>query len=484
MAPQWMGHPAHDANTSPRLSGCRQGCLRYGLFASLFRNNCYDAGGVRDYDAGGVRDYTAVCEIATIKELLPKMLAIRHIGELVLVPRGPVGGRSMGRVETVPDAAVLVDGDRISWFGAESDFEAPADCHVIDAAGGCVIPGLIDCHTHTVFAGSREGEFVQRLQGKSYAEIAESGGGIRVSVEAVRNASCEELVALALPRLRRMLEHGVTTVEIKSGYGLTVEDELKMLRAVRQLDDQVPNELVGTYLAAHTTPREYTDRPDEYLDLILDDAVLARIRDERLAEFCDVFCERTAFDVDRSRRVLAACKAFGLSAKVHADQITQCGATVLAAEMGAVSADHLETTHDAGIAAMKKAGTIGVLLPACSFFLGVAQAPARKLLDADLPVAVATDYNPGSAMVESLPLAMSVACIQAKMTPTEVLIAATANAAAALSRQDRLGAIENGMQADLVVLGVPNHNRWLYECGRDAVRTVIKAGKVVVDKTG
>jgi len=407
------------------------------------------------------------------------MLAIRNIGELVVVPRGPVGGRSMRQVDRIRAAAIVVDDDRISWFGPDANCTPPAGCDTLDADGGCVIPGLIDCHTHAVFAATREHEFVQRIEGKSYAEIAESGGGIRVSVDTVRAATRDQLVAATLPRLTRMLKNGLTTVEIKSGYGLSVADELKMLEAVAALRERQPIELIGTYLAAHTTPREFADDPDGYLDTILADDVLSRIRDEALAEFCDVFTERTAFDIERSRRVLTTAKRFGLTPKMHADQITQMGASKLAAEVGAISADHLETIHDEGIAAMKSAGCIAVLLPACSFFLGVEQAPARTLLDADLPVAVATDYNPGSSMVESLPLTMSIACTQMKMTPTEVLIAATANAAAAVNRHDRLGAIETGMQADLVLLDVPNHERMMYEPGRNCVRAVVKHGQLV-----
>jgi len=413
-----------------------------------------------------------------MREPTRKMLVIRHIGELVQVPRGPIGGRSMGQVNRIPDAAVIIDGDRIAWFGKDVACEPPPGCRELDAGGGCVIPGLIDCHTHTVFASTREREFVQRLEGRSYAEIAESGGGIRDSVDAVRTASLEDLVASARPRLDRMLARGVTTVEIKSGYGLSVDDELKMLRAVKRLAEG-PIEVVGTYLGAHTTPRDFADDPDGYLDVILSDGMLSTIRDEGLAEFCDVFCERTAFDVPRSRRVLASCRAFGMTPKLHADQITQMGASRLAGEVEAISADHLETIDDGGIDAMKQAGCIGVLLPACSFFLGVAQAPARRILEADLPVAVATDYNPGSSMVESLPLTMTIACTQMKMTPIEVLVGATANAAAALNRHDRLGSIENGHQADLVILDVPNADRMMYEPGRNCVRTVIKRGEVV-----
>lgn len=408
------------------------------------------------------------------------MLAIENIAQLVVVPPGPVAGRAMKHVETIEPAALLIDKDRIAWFGSQSDLDKPTDCEVLDAQGGCVVPGLIDCHTHSVFAGTRELEFLRRIEGRSYAEIADEGGGIQVTVEAVRAATADELVELTLPRLRRMLENGVTCVEIKSGYGLNVNDELKMLRVIRRLSELQPIELVGTYLGAHTLPQEFSGRPDAYLDLILNEAVLSLIRDEQLAEFCDVFCEATAFDVARSRRVLTTAQTFGLRSKLHADQITQMGASTLAGEVGAISADHLEKIHEQGIAGLKSAGSIAVLLPGCSFYLGVEQAPARQLIDADLPVALATDYNPGSAMVESLPLVMAIACTQMRMTPTEALVAATANAAAAINRHDRLGAIQVGMQADLVLLDVPNHLRWCYEPGRNSVRTVIKAGRVVV----
>jgi len=411
------------------------------------------------------------------------VIAIRNIGQLVAVPRGPIPGRRMEAVELIDDAAVLIDGERIAWAGPASglprDRRSAGVDETLDAGGGCVLPGLVDCHTHTVFAGTREQEFVLRIRGASYAEIAEAGSGIRTTVDSVRRASLDELVALARPRLRRMLANGVTTCEIKSGYGLTVEDEIKMLTAVDRLRAVQPIELVGTYLAAHTTPREFADRPDDYLDAALDPDVLSRIRDEGLAEFCDVFTERTAFDLQRSRRVLTTCAAYGLRGKVHADQITQMGASRLAGEVGAVSADHLERIDEGGVAALKAAGTIAVLLPGCSFFLGVEQAPARRLIAADLPVALATDFNPGSSMVESLPLCMHVGCTQLRMTPLECIVAATANAAAAVGRQDRIGAIQPGAQADLVILDVPNHARWMYEPGRNCVRTVIKRGRVV-----
>lgn len=411
------------------------------------------------------------------------MLTIVHIAELVVVPRGPVVGRAMREVRRIRDAALVVDDWKIAWFGPQADLPQ-CEGERLDAKGRCVLPGLIDCHTHTVFAGTREHEFVQRIEGRSYAEIARAGGGIRTTVEAVRSASHAQLLESARPRLSRMLKNGVTTVEIKSGYGLSVPDEIKMLEVVARLRNLQPLELIGTYLAAHTTPREFDGRSDAYLDTILDDKVLARIRDQGLAEFCDVFCETTAFGLEQSRRVLTQAAKFGLSPKLHADQISQMGASRLAGELRAISADHLEKIDDAGIAALRDGKCVAVLLPGCSFFLGVEQAPARKLIDAGLPVALATDFNPGSSMVESLPLVMSVACMQMRMTPIESLVAATANAAAALSRQSRLGAIDVGMQADLTILDVPSVERWLYEPGRNCIRTVIKNGVIAHDIDG
>ena len=410
------------------------------------------------------------------------LLAITHIAELPLVPRGPIAQSLTADLPLVREAILIIQDGKIARFGPAADVAVPGGAEIIDARNSCVVPGLIDCHTHAVFAGSREHEFVARLRGKSYAQIAEEGGGIRVTVEAVRQATAEQLVELALPRLRRMLAHGVTTVEIKSGYGLKVAHEVKMLKAVRRLRQLLPMELVGTYLAAHTLPREYDGRPDDYLDYVLDPKVLDALVEHELAEFADVFCEKTAFTVRQAGRYLETCKRHGLKPRIHADQITQMGASRVAAEVGAVSADHLEEIDADSIEALRRAGTIAVLLPACSTFLGVKQAPARRIIDAGVPVAVATDCNPGSSMVESLPLTLSLACTQMRMSPTEALIAATANAAAVLGRQDRLGAIVEGMQADLVILDVPTHTRWLYEFGRNCVRTVIKAGRVVYER--
>jgi imidazolonepropionase len=378
--------------------------------------------------------------------------------------------RNIGAAST----SLAIDDGRI----AQVDVEPRADTF-LDARGGAVIPGLIDCHTHLVFAGSRADEFVMRAKGMSYLEIAQAGGGIWRTVEAVRKASCDELVELALPRLRRMLGYGVTTVEIKSGYGLNVEDEIKMLLAVRKLKELQPVELVPTFLAAHTIPPEYRARRDAYVDLVVSDELMGRVVEEGLAEFVDVFCEESAFTVDESRRILEAGKRRGLAPRIHADQITQMGASRLAAEVGCVSADHLERIDDTGIAAMKEAGVIAGLLPGCSFYLGIPQAPARKLLDAGVPVAFATNYNPGSSMVESLPLVLSIACAQMRVAPSEALKGATSTAAAVLRREDRLGVVEKGMDADLVILDAPSVDVWLSEMGRSAVRAVLKGGRVV-----
>ncbi len=407
------------------------------------------------------------------------MLVIRNIGELFLSglggPSGPGdGGRSLA------DAYLTIANGRIQDFGAGS--AAPRADTVIDAEGGAVVSGLIDSHTHLVFSGSRDEEFVSRAQGKSYLEIAKAGGGILRTVRAVREASVEELVAEALPRLRRMLANGVTTAEVKSGYGLTAADEIKMLEAVRMLAEIQPVELVPTYLAAHTVPPEYRDRREAYVDLVVSDELMGRVASEKLAEFCDVFCEASAFTLEESRRVLERGKELGLVPKIHADQLSQMGASRLAAELGCVTAEHLEHIDEGGIEALRDASVIAGLLPGCSFYLGVAPAPARKLIDAGLSVTIATDYNPGSSMVESLPLVLSIACTQMRMTPREALTGATVNAARALRRQDRIGRIDEGMEADLVVLDVSSVNRWLSQVGRNSVRVVLKKGRVVYER--
>ncbi len=406
-------------------------------------------------------------------------LLVTRIGTLAVVPPGPVPGQHMRDVPLVPDAAVLIRDGRIAWFGPAR--EAPLDegTVMLSAHGGCVIPGLIDAHTHIPFVGDRSGEFVRRLAGESYLSIMESGGGIRSTCRAVRSASLDELVAANLPRLHRMLEYGVTRVECKSGYGLSPEHELKQLEAIRELDRQQPIDLEPTFLGAHALPDEFDGRPDEFLETIASPALLHEVSRRGLAFFCDVFCDRGAFTVEQARRVLERASAAGLRPKLHADELAQIGASSLAGELRAVSADHLECIDDAGIAALKAAGAVAVVLPGTSFYLGIPHCDARRLIDADVPVAVATDYNPGSCMIESLPWVMNIACCQLRMLPTEVLVACTANAAAALDVHRRTGAVEIGYDADLTVLDVPSLDAWFYTPGRPRVRAVIKAGHVV-----
>lgn len=411
-------------------------------------------------------------------------MIIENIGTLPLVPPGPVGGRHMRDVSEIRDAAVWLRDGRIAWRGPRADLPAGAarDCERIDAGGGCVIPGLIDCHTHVPFAGARCDEFVRRLRGETYLSIMQSGGGIRVSTAAVRAAREEQLVAENLPRLARMLAGGVTTCECKSGYGLTPADELKQLRAIKQLASRQPIELVATYLGAHAVPAEFDDRADAFLDTIADAGLLKRIADEELARFCDVFCDRGAFDVAQARRVLEAGMRAGLRPKLHADELAQIGASRLAGALRAVSADHLETIDDGGVAALKAGGTVAVALPGTSFFLGIHHVDARRIMNADVPLALATDCNPGSSHVESLPLVMNIACCQLRLLPIETLVACTANAAAAIDEASRLGAMQPGFAADLAILDAADVNDWMYTPARNRIVHVVKSGRMVYSR--
>jgi imidazolonepropionase len=410
------------------------------------------------------------------------MLVVKNAAQLLASPRPGERlkrGAALRDLPVIPDGALVCRDGRVDWAGPTADLPPlPAGAEVIDATGQVVLPGFVDSHTHLIFAGSREDEFEQRLSGLTYQEIAERGGGINATVRRVRAASKEELKSLARPRLQRLLQHGVTTVEVKSGYGLTTADEIKCLEAVAELNAEGSLELVPTFLGAHAVPPEYRSDRDGYLRLLIDD-MLPEVARGRLAEFCDVFCETGVFSVEESRRVLARARDLGLRPKLHADELTTLGGAELAAALGAASADHLLCVSDAGIDALAASGTVATLLPGTAFFLGMPYAPARRLIERGVAVALASDCNPGTCPTENLPLVGAMACTQMKMLPAEAVNALTLNAAAALGRSDGIGSLEPGKQADLIVCDVPDYRHLLYHFGINHVRRVIKRGRVV-----
>jgi imidazolonepropionase len=409
-------------------------------------------------------------------------LVLRHAAQLVGVTgpgEGRKGGPAMRDLGVIAAGAAVLDGERIAWLGPTAELPPlPPGAEVLDVTGKAVLPGLVDSHTHLIFAGSRADEWEQRLQGKTYQEISATGGGIQSTVRQVRRASRDELKELARPRLRRLLEHGVTTVEVKSGYGLTPGDERKCLEAVAELNAEGPLELVPTFLGAHAVPAEYRDDRAGYLRLLCDE-MLPEVARCGLAEFCDVFCEAGVFSPEESERVLARARELGLGLKLHADELTPLGGAELAARLGAASADHLLCVSDAGIDALAASDTVATLLPGTAFFLGVGYAPARRLIERGAAVALASDCNPGTCPTENLPLVGAMACARMGLLPAEALNALTLNAAAALGRGDRLGSLAVGKQADLVVLSVPDYRDLFYHFGVNHVWRVVKRGRVV-----
>lgn len=396
----------------------------------------------------------------------------------LLFRSGDDAGRSIGLIE---GGSVLVSDGLIRAVG-EVDYSVSSGVEtpeVLDASGMVVLPGLVDSHTHAVFAGTREKEYELRVSGASYMEIAEKGGGINSTVAEVRKASREELVETAIPHLRSMLRAGTTTVEIKSGYGLDQDNEIKMLRAIRQVGDAQPVDVVPTFLGAHEFPPEYRDARDRYVSLVVDDMIPA-VAEEGLAEFCDVFCEQGVYTADQARLILERGKDHGLRPMIHADEFVDSGAAGVAAEVGAVSAGHLGFASSEGLLAMKEAGTVAVLLPGVGFGLARAQfADARRMLDLGLDVALATDFNPGSSMVNSLLIISSLACSFMGMTPSEAILGMTRHGARAIGREGEIGSISPGKRADLVLFRIPDFRYIPYHVGGDIVEAVIKAGKVV-----
>lgn len=377
----------------------------------------------------------------------------------------------------IRNAALVWQGEEIVWVGSANQVPALyAAEKVIDCQGGLLIPGLIDCHTHLCFGGWRENEFELRLAGASYQQIAQAGGGIRSTVAATRGASQGSLLRACLYHLDQMLQLGITTVECKSGYGLDVANELKQLEVYRQANAQHAINLVPTFLGAHTIPPEFAGNRTGYITLLCEE-LIPRIAAEGLAEYCDIFVEQGAFTCDEARRVLSAARQYGMKLKIHADQLSDQGAAALAAEMNATSAEHLEYVSDQGIEAMAEAGVVAVSLPLASLYLNERQTPSRKLLDAGVAVAVATDFNPGSAPSYHLPLAMTLACLQQSMTPQEALMGVTHVAARALDLQHEIGSLKAGFKADITLIDAPNLSHWLYHFRANACRAVIKSGQ-------
>ena len=382
------------------------------------------------------------------------------------------GGQA--EIGLVSDAALVWEGDTIRWAGPAADLpDAFAGWPRGSAGGRLVIPGLVDCHTHLAFGGDRAGEFEQRLLGTPYLEIARQGGGIASTMRATRAASEEELQGRARAALDQMLRLGVTTVECKSGYGLTTADELKLLRVYRRLGEEGPQRIVPTFLGAHVVPPEHRDDRAAYLRLLTDE-MIPQVAREGLARFCDAFVEDTAFTPDEARAIFAAARSCGLVPKLHADQLTDTGGAALAAGVGAASADHLECISEEGVRAMAEAGVVAVSLPIATLVLGQAPMPARRLIEAGVPVAVATDYNPGSAPSFDLHLALWLACTRQRMTPAEALKGATIYAARALLLDDEIGSLEPGKRADFAIVDAPSVTHWLYHFRAEtAVRTVL-----------
>jgi imidazolonepropionase len=388
---------------------------------------------------------------------------------------------ALSEIGLVQDGAVAVQDGRVEAVGTQVEFrERFADAQRVDLSGNVLTPGLVDSHTHAIFGRWRLDEYELRCAGVPYMEIAKRGGGINASVQDLRRRSEQELAELGRARLRRMLEHGTTTAEVKSGYGLTVEDELKMLRVVRALSEEDWIDLVPTFLGAHSFPAEYRDRRDEYVELVAD-VMIPAVAGSGLAVFCDVFMEPGVYTPDETRRILAAAVEHGLVPRIHADEFESSGGAELAAEFGAASADHLGAISEAGIDALSGSDTVATLLPGTLLFLGKHNyPPARKLIDRGAAVALATDFNPGSSPTVNLQMVMSVACSTLGMSPAEVLVAATANGAAALRLQDGRGSLEPGAPADIAAFGVPDYRLIPYLYGSNHCVGVWKRGRRVV----
>jgi len=407
-------------------------------------------------------------------------LVIEH-AKSILVPGDNTDG--FGKLEILNNCSIACSDGRIIKVDTHQKVLDEVDicpsATIINARDKVVSPGFIDAHTHPVFFGTRENEFKMRAEGKSYKEISRAGGGIRYSVRQLRDASEEKLIEHTLPFLDNFIKYGTTTIEAKSGYGLSIEDEIKILHVIKHLNSIHALDLVPTFLGAHEIPDEYRNNRNKYIDLVIND-MIPLVVEENLAEFCDIFCEEHVYTIDETIKILAAARDAGLKLKIHSEQLASSNATRVAAELGVISADHLDHTTDDSIAQMKKHNVVPVLLPGAVFFLGLSTyANARKMIDTGLPVAIATDFNPGSCMTESIPMMMTIACTHMNVLPEETWIATTYNSARAIDKHEYIGTLKQGFKADITIWKIKNENYLPYHFGVNHVDTIIKNGKVV-----
>lgn len=388
-------------------------------------------------------------------------------------------GREMSELSVIENGNVVITNGIITYVGKDlPEIKNISDYEVIDASGKAVLPGFVDSHTHFVFGGYREEEFSWRMRGDSYMSIMERGGGIHNTMNATRKASFDELFEAGKKRLDKMLAFGVTTVEGKSGYGMDKETELKQLEVMKALNEKHDVDVVSTFLGAHATPAEYKGREDDFIDYLIRQ-VMPAVKERGLAEFCDIFCEKNVFDIEQSRRYLQAAKNMGFKLKVHADEIVSFGGAELAAELRAVSADHLLQASDKGIEMMRDNNVVSTLLPCTAFSLKEHYARGRYMIDSGCAVALATDLNPGSSFTCSIPLTFALACIYMQLSPEEAVTALTINGAAAVGRADKIGSIDIGKQGDLIILEFPSYKFLPYNIGMNIVETVVKKGQIV-----
>lgn len=413
-------------------------------------------------------------------------IVIKNISQLITIAgeNRPRVGKEMSEIGLVENGVIAVAEDKIVYVGQgelPKEVEIDDSTLVIDGTGKTVTPGLVDPHTHLVHGGSRENELEMKLKGAKYLDILKAGGGIHSTVRATKSASFQELYNKAKKSLDKMLELGLTTVESKSGYGLDTETELKQLRVAKELNENHPVDIVSTFLGAHAIPMEYKENVEDFVDVVINE-MMPKVQEENLAEFCDVFCEEGVFTVDQTRRILNEAKKYGMRPKIHADEIEPLGGAELAAEVGAISGDHLVAATEEGMRMMAENTVIADLLPGTSFNLGMGKfANARKMIEFGVPVALSTDYNPGSCPTENIQLIMTLASLRMKMTPEEVITAVTINSAASVGRENEVGSLMEGKKADIAIFDSPNLNYIIYHFGINHIDKVIKNGKLVVD---